>query len=274
MKKNLFRLAAVLVVLALFFACSSNTVYYTVSYEPNGGSYVASEQVPSGGKATAPVAPTKSGYTFDGWYEDAEFTIAFDFETKIYKSYKLYAKWTENKPEPQPEPPIPPVPAGDEVTFVARGIETETKAVTADDYFLTFKRDGSANGYIDDKKFTTTWKVTSDGMFIAIDGDDFGVVSTMNPEEEGDELIWSFDELCLCGVIYLRSETGLYSDMNFVNEEVAEVTYSVAFNKGLYGPAGVNNPDTQVVLRGGSAMQPEGGIWDRVVCWQTKDGDE
>ena len=39
------------------------------------------------------VAPTKDGYTFDGWYTDKALTTAYDFDTKVTKSFTLYAKW-------------------------------------------------------------------------------------------------------------------------------------------------------------------------------------
>lgn len=42
-------------------------------------------------------APTKEGFTFDGWYEDSTFSKEFDFNTPITDSMTLYAKWTENK---------------------------------------------------------------------------------------------------------------------------------------------------------------------------------
>ena len=38
------------------------------------------QTVESGNKADKPDDPTKDGYTFDGWYEDADFTTAFIHE--------------------------------------------------------------------------------------------------------------------------------------------------------------------------------------------------
>ena len=40
--------------------------------------------------------PTKEEYTFDGWYQDATFTAAFDFNTAITADTTIYAKWTES----------------------------------------------------------------------------------------------------------------------------------------------------------------------------------
>jgi hypothetical protein len=41
-----------------------------VTFESNGGSAVASQNVVVGETIIEPSAPTKSGHTFDGWYED------------------------------------------------------------------------------------------------------------------------------------------------------------------------------------------------------------
>ena len=73
-------------------------VVYTITFNSNGGTSVASKDVNAGEKLTEPTpAPTKEGFTFDGWYEDATFSKKFDFNTPITDSMTLYAKWTENK---------------------------------------------------------------------------------------------------------------------------------------------------------------------------------
>ena len=73
-------------------------VTYTVTFDVNGGTSVASQNVNAGEKATEPIpAPTKEGFTFDGWYEDATLNTKFDFNTQIVSEITLYAKWIENK---------------------------------------------------------------------------------------------------------------------------------------------------------------------------------
>lgn len=67
--------------------------YYTVTFNSNGGSSVASQSVLEGAKATKPANPTRSGYSFDGWYTDEALTAAYDFATAVTKSFTLYAKW-------------------------------------------------------------------------------------------------------------------------------------------------------------------------------------
>ena len=73
-------------------------VVYTITFNSNGGTSVAPKDINAGEKLTEPTpAPTKDGFTFDGWYEDSTFSKKFDFNTPITDSMTLYAKWTENK---------------------------------------------------------------------------------------------------------------------------------------------------------------------------------
>ena len=81
----------------------SSTIYakwtinnYTVSFESNGGTAVGSQVVAYNGLATAPTAPTRTGYTFEGWYSDSDLITAFSFTTVITADLTLYAKWTIN----------------------------------------------------------------------------------------------------------------------------------------------------------------------------------
>lgn len=69
---------------------------YTVSFTSNGGSAVTSQSVTYNTTATEPAAPTKTGYTFGGWYSDSGLTTAFVFSTAITADTTLYAKWTIN----------------------------------------------------------------------------------------------------------------------------------------------------------------------------------
>lgn len=69
-----------------------------VRFESNGGSTVEKQKVQKGSVATEPDDPTKSGYTFYGWYADENFTgKEFDFEkTAVSETMTLYAKWVEH----------------------------------------------------------------------------------------------------------------------------------------------------------------------------------
>mgnify|MGYP002626481182 FL=1 len=87
-------LAACGVLAGGFLACQNDVespaAYYTVSFNSDGGSFVAAQSVQSGKTAVEPKSPTKEAYTFDGWHKDGE---AFDFATPITADTTLIAAW-------------------------------------------------------------------------------------------------------------------------------------------------------------------------------------
>ncbi|MDE7463424.1 MAG: InlB B-repeat-containing protein, partial [Clostridiales bacterium] len=68
---------------------------YTVTFNVNGGSgSVDAQTVRTGLKASLPDAePTRSEYTFAGWYKDTNGSQKYDFDTAITGDITLYAKW-------------------------------------------------------------------------------------------------------------------------------------------------------------------------------------
>ena len=69
---------------------------FTVSYSTNGGSEIASHKILQDRVLTKPADPTKDGFTFAGWYSDAELTSAYDFTAPVTQDITLYASWTVN----------------------------------------------------------------------------------------------------------------------------------------------------------------------------------
>lgn len=125
---------------------------YTVTYNTQGGSAIPGlTNVATGGKITAPTPPTKSGYTFQGWYKDASGTTAWDFSTDtVSANTTLYAKWTaqstgggpvvtnpDTTPTPSTSPGTPSggtsTPAKDEVIVLVGGKEINGKTTTSMD---------------------------------------------------------------------------------------------------------------------------------------------
>ena len=107
---------------------------YTVSFDSKEGSPESyeSETIKYQKTATEPISPTKTGYTFDGWYtssdEGTTLQTKFDFETPITSDIVLYAKWIANKSiititlpnTNDPEINLQQSTNGDEVTFTAK----------------------------------------------------------------------------------------------------------------------------------------------------------
>lgn len=80
----------------LFSACTEDAlVNYTVSFETNGGSEVASIVYTDGDAAITLPTPTRDGFTFIGWYTDAALKGKALGETYVPTAdVTLYARWT------------------------------------------------------------------------------------------------------------------------------------------------------------------------------------
>ena len=90
---------------AVWEANGDPTMAYQVTFDTCGGSEVEAQFIGAGGYAKRPATdPTREGYTFAGWYADAECTTEFDFEnTAIEGETTVFAKWIENEAAPDDE---------------------------------------------------------------------------------------------------------------------------------------------------------------------------
>lgn len=70
-------------------------IYYSITFEANGGSEV-DQQILEDDEVTVEVTTTKDGWNFEGWYEDEEFNIPFEFGKVLTEDITVYAKWTKN----------------------------------------------------------------------------------------------------------------------------------------------------------------------------------
>ena len=71
------------------------TEEYSVMFMLNygdAGAYTA-ETVKAGETVSKPVSPTRSGYTFNGWFTAAEGGAAYDFTQPVNADVTLYAQW-------------------------------------------------------------------------------------------------------------------------------------------------------------------------------------
>ena len=69
---------------------------YVVTFDTQGGSAIDAQMLAWAMTVFEPkVPPTKAGYFFDGWYQDAEGTRIFYFSNIVYNDITLYAKWHE-----------------------------------------------------------------------------------------------------------------------------------------------------------------------------------
>jgi uncharacterized repeat protein (TIGR02543 family) len=101
---------------------------YTVTFNSNGGSNVSNGTFTSGGSVSEPTAPSRSGYTFDGWstvQNSAASRVSFPYAPGVTNNITLYALWTQvqssgggggsapgptSTPTPTPTPTVTPGP--------------------------------------------------------------------------------------------------------------------------------------------------------------------
>ena len=84
------------------FAAQNITLYaqwkvrsYSVNFDSNGGSAVASQSVKYGSKASRPADPTRAGHTFQGWYTSRDGGSKYDFGTAVTGDVTLHAHWAK-----------------------------------------------------------------------------------------------------------------------------------------------------------------------------------
>lgn len=72
-----------------------------VTFNTDGGSQIASQYFLKDEYyiINKPAEPTKYGYSFKGWYSDAEFKNEFDFKTLVQRNTTVYVKWVNLKGE-------------------------------------------------------------------------------------------------------------------------------------------------------------------------------
>ena len=94
MKKFRFLLTAILfaIVLCAVSACGKDIV--KLSFETNGGSSIETVEVKKGESYELPV-PTRTGFEFDGWFTDENFSGSAVTSTTPESNLTFYAKWTQ-----------------------------------------------------------------------------------------------------------------------------------------------------------------------------------
>lgn len=69
---------------------------FTITFDSQGGSFVESITQAVNTVITKPNEPTRTGYSFKGWYESESATEAYVFSTMPNKDLTLYARWERN----------------------------------------------------------------------------------------------------------------------------------------------------------------------------------
>lgn len=86
---------SLLLIFVVLISCKTETnipIYYSVSFNSDGGTFVSAQIVEKGKKAKEPAVPSRDNYDFLGWYND---NSLFDFKTPIEKDITLTAHWKQ-----------------------------------------------------------------------------------------------------------------------------------------------------------------------------------
>jgi uncharacterized repeat protein (TIGR02543 family) len=79
-------------------ASATTSAAFTITYEYNGadgGNSAANASFIAGGTAITLPTPTRTNYTFDGWFSDAGLTTPVTGPQSPTSSFSVYAKWTQ-----------------------------------------------------------------------------------------------------------------------------------------------------------------------------------
>jgi len=96
MKRKIILLAPAVISFCFAAGCQKEgPITYTISFNSQAGSKVASQDVVVGTKVIEPKNPTKIGYSFKEWTLDREGQNKYNFDSEVSSSFELYAQWID-----------------------------------------------------------------------------------------------------------------------------------------------------------------------------------
>ena len=223
MKRILLVIALLLATVMLFAACGENKSTsepqaFTVTFNSNGGSAVASQSIEKGGKVTLPEEPERTGYQFAGWTYQGEAWSFIGYT--VTEDITLDANWT-----PINYPITYELNGGYEYNNV-RSYTIETEDFTLQDpsksdyEFLGWTWEGQSEpiknvtiskGSYGEKTFTANWAmivyVTSGNTITGLTATGRGLTTIEIPSEIDGVAITSIREYAFLGCRGLTSVT-------------------------------------------------------------------
>ena len=198
------------------------TVYYTITFESDGGSEVTSQRIAEGLTATEPATPSKSGYTFEGWYADEALTTLYDFSAPISTNLTLYAKWAVKEVT--------------SLTFAYSDTATEGEA-----YLIV------SNGYamVNENGTLGAVAVTTEGNYVTVEGTDIDEEALLWTVGSDGSLVNNGNYVCRASgsaeasLTLNTSTTNKYTNWTYSGEQLTVVggqssstTYYIYYNGG------------------------------------------
>ncbi|HHT44462.1 MAG TPA: hypothetical protein GXZ89_03055, partial [Fastidiosipila sp.] len=92
---------------------TAGVMMFTIDFDSNGGTPVASQKVALGDLASPPSSdPVREGHTFEGWFwTNSGTNQKFTFDLPIYANLTLKAEWKKVEVPPHPTPAPTPTPS-------------------------------------------------------------------------------------------------------------------------------------------------------------------
>jgi len=258
---------------------------FLVTFNPNEGSAVPYQVVRKSDFAKEPTPPTRTGYSFGGWYKDSNLTTPFNFNTeKIYQKTNIFAKWgisikwwwawdstdKDNNYKSKTEATITPN------SNNSGGNVTVTGSIANDQDHNWASQVGCDYNATVGKKYKVTWKwnTTNNKPFNNVTiryaqqldyqndskyqlGTDIDKM-TIPIKEESKTYEFTMPDNCYMNFTFMvGADTGYFIIRDFKIEEVknASSSYTVTFN--INGGTGTT-PTAQTVTSGSSITLPSG----------------
>ncbi len=214
------------------------TVYFNVSEGVTNTVFVD-----KGAKVQRPEDPTLEGYTFEGWFTDAEYTEEYDFDEAVDMSITLYAKWTKVETPAEGDGKDPAEGEGEgegEGEDKPDAWKSPYVDVDKEDWFYnvvkTVTQAGLMNGVAEDK-FAPDMLVTR-AMVVTMlhraEDEPYAINETkFDDVAEGsyfaDAVAWAAEN----GIVNGYSETEFAPDENITREQIAAIIFRYAAFKGI-----------------------------------------
>lgn len=154
---------------------------YTITFNSNGGSSVASIKVKEDGTITKPSNPTRSGYKFVAWQVDGK---DFDFKTKITKSLVLTAKWEKDDSEPSGGEKTPKLSSGNFSLNVGGSKKLSMQNTTGK---VTWKSSNTKVATVDANGNVKAIGEGTATITATVDGKDYTVRVTVRKQNQGGQ---------------------------------------------------------------------------------------
>ncbi len=161
---------------------------YTISFDSDGGSIIEDITKTYGENVEKPLDPTKTGYTFMGWFE-ANSVLQYEFDTMESRNVELKAGWKINKYSISFD-----TDGGEPATIdtITQNFDTAVSAPTQPTKtgytFSGWFEDGSLNAYVFDKiearnvELKAKWTINQYSISFDTDGGEPATINTITQD--------------------------------------------------------------------------------------------